>query len=298
MKNKIELVYHKGKNFGDAINPMVLTHYFNKSILDKSEDVKLIGIGTLLGLKKMPNKKIVFSSGASKGNESTYGEVPTIDDSYDIFCVRGPLTAKLLNLAPDYAVCDGAYLLNDMYNFNVVKKHKISFMPHHKSEDMFNGLKTIIESLNINYISPASSIDLVLSELASSELVVTEAMHGAIVADAFRIPWIPIKTYPFIDDFKWNDFTSSMKIKEFNFNYFPYIHSKHFFYELINRKLKLKPLAKIGSAFIYHYRLNLYKKKLLKVIKYSKPYLSEDDWLKSKIEELKNCITRLNAKYF
>lgn len=155
MRNNIELTYHKGKNFGDAVNPIIFKNYIKKLDLTNHEsDEKLIGIGTLLGLKKAGAKKIIFSSGASQGNESIYGELPVIDETYDIICVRGPKTAKLFNLSDDLVVCDGAYLLNDFYNFDIKKTYKVSYIPHHISEKMFCGYKDFINSIGINYISP------------------------------------------------------------------------------------------------------------------------------------------------
>jgi succinoglycan biosynthesis protein ExoV len=42
--------------------------------------------------------------------------------------------------------------------------------------------------------------------------VVTEAMHGAIVADTLRIPWIPVVCSPEIATFKWRDWTASLDL--------------------------------------------------------------------------------------
>jgi len=42
--------------------------------------------------------------------------------------------------------------------------------------------------------------------------VVTEAMHGAIVADTLRIPWVPVVCSPAILPFKWSDWTRSVEL--------------------------------------------------------------------------------------
>ena len=42
--------------------------------------------------------------------------------------------------------------------------------------------------------------------------MLTEALHGAIVADALRVPWIPIRLYDRYSEFKWRDWTESMHL--------------------------------------------------------------------------------------
>src|SRR5205814_2371845 len=43
-------------------------------------------------------------------------------------------------------------------------------------------------------------------------LLVTEAMHGAVVADALRVPWIALRMYSKIDEFKWRDWCASLRL--------------------------------------------------------------------------------------
>src|SRR3569623_1144475 len=38
----------------------------------------------------------------------------------------------------------------------------------------------------------------------------TEAIHGAIVADTLRVPWIPVACSPEVAPFKWIDWTQSL----------------------------------------------------------------------------------------
>jgi hypothetical protein len=65
---------------------------------------------------------------------------------------------------------------------------------------------------NLNYIDVLSPVEQVLSEISSSSLVVTEALHGAVVADAFRIPWIPVRCHTHINAFKWEDWCESIEV--------------------------------------------------------------------------------------
>jgi len=118
----MKLTFHRGDNFGDKLNPLIFEHYL-PDFFDDDTSIRFLGIGTILGLKKFAEgKKIVFSSGASNTMRSTYGEVPELDDSYDIYCVRGPLTAELLNLPSEKAITDGPhfcmiFIMNPMKKF-------------------------------------------------------------------------------------------------------------------------------------------------------------------------------------
>ena len=209
----MKLVYHEGKNFGDALNPLIFNQLL-PNFFDENENDVLLGIGSIIGLKQhYKQRKIVFSSGFAAGNDSTYGSIPELDDTWDFKCVRGPLTAKILNLDQNLAVADGAILLNVFFEKKSEKKIKYSYMPHHKSFDMYNQWSELLELAGVNLIDPRCSIDDVISEIDCSEFLISEAMHGAIVADALRVPWIGAFAYPYINTFKWNDWAGSLEMK-------------------------------------------------------------------------------------
>lgn len=295
--SKLRLVYHTGKNFGDALNPILLKHYFGDLISEDGE-IQLIGIGTLLGLKKEKGEKVIFSSGVSVGQEGTYGELPKIDSEYKFYCVRGPETTRVLGLNPDLAVCDGAYLLNDYYDYKSKKKDiEISYVSHHTSEKMFSGLEEIVKSCGINYISPTKDCDYCLDQISRSKLVICEAMHGAIVSDALRVPWIPAKSYKFIDSFKWNDFAKSMSIDDFSFNYLPSLHSASFFSDIIAKKTKVKFIGKMFGKFFCKKRTKEFIKGLNDLSKSKKIYLSDSKILEEKLELLKLNIEKIKSEY-
>jgi len=55
-------------------------------------------------------------------------------------------------------------------------------------------------------------VEKVLSEIQQSEVLLAEAMHGAIVADALRVPWVAVRMYSQFLDFKWNDWSQSINV--------------------------------------------------------------------------------------
>lgn len=274
--------YTKTPNFGDALNPMIFSKYLPE-FFDEDEDEVFIGIGSIIHLKPNAKSKIVFSSGYA------YGKTPIIDNSYKISCVRGPLTASKLGLDKKFAITDGAALLKTFKFKTEKKKYEYSLMPHHESI-LFYDWKSICNELNYNYISPLDSVDNILSQILQSKILITEAMHGAIVADTLRVPWIPFKCYKTINEFKWKDWTSSLNI-EYNNNHVPPIFSKKMIEQKISFKLqnKLSMGIKLSSKGYKVYQDIFIKPpfiKKLNQLKNSDSYLSKESVLNEKVNLL------------
>ncbi len=71
----------------------------------------------------------------------------------------------------------------------------------------------ICERAGVHFIDPGQSVPAVLDQLLASELVITEAMHGAIVADVLRVPWIPVLPLRNSHRMKWHDWASALDLK-------------------------------------------------------------------------------------
>lgn len=176
----------------------------------ESNDAILVGIGSILtepGLREVNDlgKHVyVLGSGVS------YGPAPTSVTRWNVLAVRGPLSAATIGL-PESAATDGAYLLADAPNLIGEPQHRtdVVFIPHHRTLTDQPWAR-VCEAAGLTYVSPESSVADMLSQLARARLVITEAMHGAIVADALRIPWIPVAVSPRIDEFKWRDWLASV----------------------------------------------------------------------------------------
>jgi succinoglycan biosynthesis protein ExoV len=239
----MKLYYHKGKNFGDQLNPLIFDH-FMPGAFDENDNGLFVGIGSLIGLvSRFPQRKVVFSSGLADGDASTYGPVPNDLSSYEFVCVRGPLTAKRLGLNADLAITDGAILLAAM-QLPLVRSHEvISFMPHAGSEQFYDHQK-MAEELGWQFISPMEEPQQVLQKMMRSKFIVTEAMHGAIVADTLRIPWIPYVGFSTVNHFKWQDWCMSMELEYKPIQIKPYFNRENTA-RLINDRLD-----KVGSGML------------------------------------------------
>ncbi|MBI4602763.1 MAG: polysaccharide pyruvyl transferase [Planctomycetes bacterium] len=205
----MRLYYYKDPhgNLGDDLNPWLWPRLL-PGLFDDDPRQLFVGIGTLL-TSEVPREglKVVFGSGAWCGRP-----LPQIDSRWRIYCVRGPLTADLLGLDRALVATDAAALVRAVELPRPTKRHDVAYMPHHFSAQL-GGWKELCGELGIHYIDPAAGVDATLDEVLATETLVTEAMHGAIVADALRVPWIAVKAYPHILDFKWVDWCRSLRIE-------------------------------------------------------------------------------------
>jgi hypothetical protein len=203
----LKLYYFQGKtasNFGDELNtwlwPQLLPNVF-----DDDPKALFLGIGSVL-FDHFPQQQQKIVMGAGYGG---YTAKPQIDEQWKIYFVRGRLTAQALGLDARLAIGDAAILLRSCAVPVVAKRYKVSFMPHWESVPRGNWV-SICQRAGVNYIDPGQSVTTVLDQLLASELVITEAMHGAIVSDALRVPWIPVLPLRISHRMKWHDWASAL----------------------------------------------------------------------------------------
>jgi Polysaccharide pyruvyl transferase len=194
-------------NFGDDLNPWLWPR-LAPEVCAPDDDRLFVGIGTIL-THKIPSKpfKAVFGSGCWSSGPSF-----KMDARWKIYCVRGPLTAARLKLDPTLAVVDPAILIRQFSSqLAGPKKHRVSFMPHLQSIS-YADWHELCARIGFDFIDPTSGVETILKELQETELLLAEAMHGAIVADALRVPWIPVRMYGKFASFKWQDWAQSIHV--------------------------------------------------------------------------------------
>jgi succinoglycan biosynthesis protein ExoV len=209
----MKLLYHVHKsqkpafpNFGDELNLWIWPSFIPE-LLDGNSSVLLVGIGTVLD-DTLPTQPIKLIFGAGNG----YRPVPFIDNTFRIYCVRGPLTAEALKIPSKLAVTDPGVLVRQLVSPPAGGRKGIVLMSHYTSA-MYSDWSFACREHGFSYIHPLWPMGRVLESIRSAELVVTESLHGAIVADALRIPWVPVITSVSECRFKWNDWTKSLGLE-------------------------------------------------------------------------------------
>ncbi|HVF98502.1 MAG TPA: polysaccharide pyruvyl transferase family protein, partial [Chloroflexia bacterium] len=209
----MRLFYYQdpGGNFGDDLNAWLWPRLIPE-LLDGNGSTLFVGIGSILD-RRIPQgpRKIVFGTGVG------YGLLPVLNEEWQVCCVRGPLSARALGLPPELAVTDAAALVRTVRSAPVERRHSVSFIPHFRTPARVReagiDLKLVCASLGINYIDPCGPVEAVLEAIESSGKVIAEAMHGAIVADALRVPWLPVRLSDRIRGLKWRDWCGSLRME-------------------------------------------------------------------------------------
>lgn len=227
----MKLYYYESKtgNFGDDINKW-LWDELKKDFFDNNPEVRFSSIGTIIN-KGMPvaKKWIVFSSGIGYG----YAPKGFGDESWDIICVRGPLSASILGLPDNKYITDGAALLSTLEEFKPLPKEDRSgviFIPHHNALDTGNW-EEVCARAGVEFVNPTLESKIVIQKIRHASLVLADAMHAAIISDAMRVPWVPLVTSGQINTFKWLDWT-----KTINLPYKPIVLGPSSFREFIRDK--------------------------------------------------------------
>jgi hypothetical protein len=208
----MKLFYFRGHvpNFGDELNTWLWERLLPADFFDDDDSELFLGIGSILEdrLPKEP-RKIVMGSGYAG-----YTGAPDMHDgSWEVGFVRGPLTARLLGLPREKAICDGAVLLRALDLPGPAKRrHDVAFMPHFESLD--RGLwERACALAGIPIIDPREEVPSVIAQLRATRMLVTEAMHGAIVADALRIPWVAALPINRAHRLKWRDWAAALDLE-------------------------------------------------------------------------------------
>jgi succinoglycan biosynthesis protein ExoV len=189
-------------NYGDDLNSYIWPKVLHARTPDYLPNALFHGIGSILGAR-MPyaSHHIVFGAGAGYQGAPDFGATP----SY-VYFVRGPLTACLMAADPRF-ITDPGILIALLHIKDDAPTYPVSFMPR------WNTLGSVLEdgcrAAGIHLINPTDSVPAVTEQIAATSLLLTEALHGAVVADALRVPWICIRAQDG-HDFKWRDWTGAM----------------------------------------------------------------------------------------
>jgi succinoglycan biosynthesis protein ExoV len=206
------LHYYKSSagNFGDDINTWLWERLLPGQWY-ADDGIYFAGTGTII-TQSMPKARqwIVLGSGAG------YGPPPADfgGPNWWIMSVRGPLTAEVLKLPREKAVTDGALLLNHLPEFAPLpeaERNGIVFVPHHQALEA-GDWPEVCRRAGLEYLGPTGDSGRVIQRLRRARKVIADSMHAAIVADALRVPWVPVATSAEINSFKWLDWTQSMNL--------------------------------------------------------------------------------------
>ncbi len=200
----------EGGNFGDDLNQWLWDDLL-PGWREWKRDSLLVGVGTVLkkGFLPADRHKLVIGSGVGYGSKPDIADAP---EMWDIRAVRGPLSAKALNLPASAGIIDPAVFVNRIDRFaDLAPSGETLFVPHH-SNRMLNWQR-VCEDRGIGFQTPAADATEVIRRIGSARLVLAESMHAAIIADAFGVRWHCVTFVGGFNSFKWNDWCASLGVE-------------------------------------------------------------------------------------
>jgi succinoglycan biosynthesis protein ExoV len=208
--------YSKVPNFGDTINPEFWDKFIGFSRIKKDSEL-MVGMGTILNNNIPKGYSVTHVMGSGAG----YGKFDSKNlYNFKFHFVRGPITAKLLEIDNEFAITDPGILLSDFMDVDRKESVRCGFIPHVGIDS--DRLKVVVEDCGLSYISPKLNPSEFIRQVARCDRVICSAMHGAILADSLRIPWYPISTSNEILELKWQDWALSLQL-DIKLNKFPVI---------------------------------------------------------------------------
>lgn len=193
-------------NFGDQLNPWLWPRFVSDVPFDDDETTLFVGIGSVLN-ERLPKAERVVVLGAGVGYEH---DTVRMRPEWQVFCVRGPVSARKLGLPLSKAVCDPGILVRRFWERSSRPQFRYSYMPHWRHANQ--AVRLTCEDAGMHFIDPRSDVETVMSAICASEVVVTESLHGAICADAVGVSWLATATHAVYAD-KWVDWTESVGVE-------------------------------------------------------------------------------------
>lgn len=197
------LHWHVGRpNFGDDINPFFFEAISGKPPrLDVTRNgPHLLGIGSILGQANRFSK--VLGSGFIAPT-ALFTERPA-----EIIAVRGEKTAQLAQAGTEVLLGDPLSLADVVFPYDGAPEYELGLVPHISA---VAHMRKICPP-NIKLIDPAGEPRAVVRAIANCRNVMSQSLHGLIVADAYQRPnlWIAPSGEMMGGRFKFDDYFSTL----------------------------------------------------------------------------------------
>lgn len=206
------------QNWGDDLNKYLWEYVtgrkffsipYSKIILKTFDCYSLIG--SIISFYNLDNK-IIYGSGLISPYDEINGK------PQKIYSLRGPLTRECMVRAgiecPE-KYGDPAILLPLFYR-PILKKERRGSVILNMGTDKTNNtcFYELCRHMDLNVIDLVNYNNWtdIIDEIANSKFVISESLHGLIVAETYGVPnvWVEFKNHPNYWDFKFNDYFASI----------------------------------------------------------------------------------------
>ena len=193
------------RNFGDELNTLLWPRLL-PNFLDDDPAELFLGIGSVLDARHARHV-VKLVAGAGYGG---YQPLPILDERWVIHWVRGPRTASQLGLSAAYGLGDPAMLLPQA-GWHRDGGGGVGFMPHFESAER-GAWAAAASAAGIELIDPRADPMAIIAAIGRCHVLLSEALHGVIVADALRVPWIALRPLLPVHRAKWHDWADTLDL--------------------------------------------------------------------------------------
>lgn len=211
MINTDEVIYASwclSDNFGDKLTPYLVEKISGKKCVwspPESDILKYVVAGSILNWEI--KNAVAWGPGLASRMDHVCIE--------NVVMTRGYISkyvAILKGIQNDIVVGDPALLLPKYYNPKVKKKYKLGIFCHYIDTDVisYNLLSQLPEDTVMIYA--LGGIEETIDLVCQCERVISNSLHGLILADAYRIPskWVKFSDRILGDGTKYMDYYSSI----------------------------------------------------------------------------------------
>ena len=231
-------------NFGDLLGPIIV----KKILLEKNikgkfiyPKNKLLTIGSIIHFASENDH--IWGTGINGKIKNNFDFI-----NLNIYSVRGPLTREILinrGLKVPEIYGDPGILFGYFFPeyLNLEKKRKYLVIPNFNDKEFFKN------SLGIKVSLPTHNLRKIIFDIAQSEIIISSSLHGIILADAFGIDSVILKSN-IENPFKYKDYLLGTGREDFTFA------------ENLENALKSKPIEKCNFDYlklINSFPFHLYK---------------------------------------
>lgn len=219
--------FNKGfTNFGDELNQLILFDLFEAGNAKRStlSETNFFFIGSILELTQRTKSETLHVLGSGIRNANSFN----LPRNVHAHAFRGKLTAKYISGKGSDVLGDPALILSRFRPANLPSKSSVKvFAPHFSlfATQHYMEVLQLFQDREFQILWPNSDTKEALSLIASSDFLVSSALHPLIVADAFGIPAIYFEDQsPFESRFKYEDYCSIFD----GGNFWPSINLRNF----------------------------------------------------------------------
>jgi hypothetical protein len=213
MYKSLKINWHKSSNFGDQLNPYLVSKMWGLgsfNINESENEPHLMMIGSILN--EANSNSLVVGSGLVE-------ESRTFKGSPKFITVRGNKTLGVLKergFGNDIGIGDPAILMPDYFSpIPGNEKYDIGIIPHLIDQEYvfekFKGIKnTKIINLRLGG-NEFSEIESIINTICSCRCIISSSLHGLIIAHSYGIPgiWCEFSDRVIGKGFKFSDYVSS-----------------------------------------------------------------------------------------